>query len=78
MRERMDIKIGLAESPRELSIRLPEGQDNVMAAFEDAIDAGRPTVKLEDEKGNSYLIRTERILYVEQASASARSVGFMR
>lgn len=78
MRERMDIKIGLAESPRELSIRLPEGQDNVMAAFEDAIDAGRPTMKLEDEKGNSYLIRTERILYVEQASAAARSVGFMR
>lgn len=76
--EKMDIKIGLADTQRELSIKLPEGQENVIATVEQAIDSGAATFKLEDDKGHVYLIRTERVLYVEQGSAAARSVGFMR
>ena len=45
---------------------------------EQAINSGAATFKLEDDKGHVYLIRTERVLYVEQGSAAARSVGFMR
>ncbi|UIZ92635.1 DUF3107 domain-containing protein [Corynebacterium sp. CNCTC7651] len=74
----MDIKIGLADTPRELAIRLPEGQENAFGAIEDAIASGAPTVKLADEKGREYLIRTDRIAYVEQGSTTAHSVGFMR
>ena len=74
----MDIKIGLAESPRELTVRLPEGQDDVIGLVERAIDIGQQTLKLEDDKGHQFLIRTDRVIYVEQGSAAARSVGFMR
>lgn len=74
----MDIKIGLADSQRELVIRLPEGQDGAIGAVEQAIASNTPTLTLEDEKGRRFLIRTERILYVEQGSSTAHSVGFMR
>lgn len=74
----MDIKIGLADSPRELVIKLPEGQDDVLSTVDQAISGGQPTLKLEDAKGQRYLIRTERIVYVEQGTAAARTVGFMR
>lgn len=74
----MDVKIGLADSPRELVIKLPEGQEDIIATVEQAIDGGNATLKLEDDKGNQYLIRTDRITYVEQGTAASRTVGFMR
>ncbi|WJY96970.1 DUF3107 domain-containing protein [Corynebacterium fournieri] len=74
----MDIKIGLADSPRELTIKLPEGQDDIISTVEQAIAGDQATLKLEDDKGRAYLIRTERIVYVEQGNTAARSVGFMR
>ena len=74
----MDIKIGLADSPRELTIKLPEGQEDIIATVEQAISGGQATLKVEDDKGRVYLIRTDRIVYVEQGSAATRSVGFMR
>lgn len=76
--KRMDIKIGLADSPRELIVRLPEGQDDVIGLVERALAIGQQTLKLEDDKGHQFLIRTDRVIYVEQGSAAARSVGFMR
>ena len=74
----MDIKIGLADIPRELVIKLPEGQEDFISTIEQAIDAGQATVKVVDDKERTYLIRTDRIAYVEQGSTTARSVGFMR
>ncbi len=74
----MDIKIGLADSPRELAIKLPEGQEDIISTVEQAIDGGQATLKLQDDRGHEYLLRTDRIVYVEQGTASARTVGFMR
>lgn len=74
----MDIKIGLADTPRELVIKLPEGQEDFISTIEQAIDAGQAAVKVVDDKERTYLIRTDRIAYVEQGSTTARSVGFMR
>lgn len=74
----MDIKIGLADSPRELTIKLPEGQEDIISTVEQAISGGQATLKVEDDKGRTYLIRTDRIVYVEQGTVAARTVGFMR
>ena len=54
------------------------GQEDIFATVEQAIANGQATFKLEDAKGHSYLIRTDRVVYVEQGSTTARSVGFMR
>ncbi|MBL7285336.1 DUF3107 domain-containing protein [Corynebacterium godavarianum] len=74
----MDIKFGLADTARELVIKLPEGQEDILSVVEQAIESGQSTLKVVDEKERTYLIRTDRIAYVEQGSATARSVGFMR
>lgn len=74
----MDIKIGLADSPRELTLRLSEEAGDVFATIESAIAQNTPTLRLVDEKGREYLVRTDRIAYVERGSATAHSVGFMR
>ena len=76
--EHMDIKIGLADTARELSIAFAEGHENVLNTVKQAIEDQTPTVTLEDDKGKKYLVRTEKIAYVELGSAQARSVGFMR
>ena len=50
----MDIKIGLADSPRELTIKLPEGQEDIISTVEQAISGGQATLKVEDDKGRVF------------------------
>lgn len=72
----MDIKIGLAESPRELVISRAEGQEEILEQVTRAIEGGEPTVTIRDDRGRAFVVRTERISYVEVGSATARTVGF--
>lgn len=74
----MDIKIGLSDTPRELTVSSNESQDDVLDQVDRAIAQGEPTVTLADDKGRKFLVRTDRIAYVEVGSATARSVGFVR
>lgn len=72
----MEIKIGLADSHRELSITSPKNQDEIQGSITRAIESGAPTVTLEDERGMKFVVRTERILYVELGNSTPRAVGF--
>lgn len=72
----MDIKIGLAESPRELVISSAGDQDEILAQVTRAIEGGEPTLTMSDDRGRKFVIRTERISYVEVGNTTARAVGF--
>ena len=72
----MEIKIGLADSHRELSITSPKGQEEISEHITRAIESGAPTITLEDERGMKFVVRTERILYVELGNSTPRAVGF--
>lgn len=72
----MDIKIGLVESPRELVISSQSEQDDVVGQISQAIESNQPTVTLEDSKGRKFVIRTERISYVEVGQTAPHAVGF--
>lgn len=72
----MEIKIGLAEAHRELSITSPKSQDEVQDHITRAIESGAPTLTLEDERGMKFVVRTERIMYVELGNSAPRAVGF--
>lgn len=72
----MEIKIGLADSHRELSISSLKGQDEILGEVTQAIESGAPTVSFDDERGMKYVVRTERILYVELGNSTPRAVGF--
>lgn len=73
----MEVKIGIAESQRELVVSSDQSADEVQALVDSALDAGTDgLLRLTDEKGRRYLVRAAQIAYVEIAPEDARRVGF--
>lgn len=72
----MDIKIGVADSPRELVISSAQTPDEVEKAIVDALGASSSVLSLTDEKGRRYLVQAAKITYVEIGPSDARRVGF--
>ena len=71
----MEVKIGIAESARELVVSSDQTPDEVQALVDDALK-GDGLLRLVDDKGRRYLIRAAEIAYVEIAPATASRVGF--
>lgn len=71
----MDIKFGFADTPRELIISTSGEQTELTQKINSAL-AENSTLELEDDKGRKYLVRTERVVYVEVGAAKKQSVGF--
>ncbi|BBZ66227.1 ATP-binding protein [Mycolicibacterium insubricum] len=71
----MEVKIGVADSPRELvfsSTQTPEELEKQVVA---ALDGGS-VLSLTDEKGRRILVQTAKIAYIEIGPADSRRVGF--
>lgn len=73
----MDIKIGFADTPRELVISSSADQNDAVKDISAALQGEKGLLQLEDEKGRKYLINVERIAYVEVGTTTQRSVGFI-
>lgn len=71
----MDIKFGFADTPRELIISTTGEQAELTKKINSAL-AENSTLELEDDKGCKYLVRTDRVVYVEVGAAKKQSVGF--
>lgn len=74
----MDVRIGFADTARELVIRAAGSQEEVAAKLGAALSGqdGNAVLELDDEKGRKYLIRTERLVYAEIGAAQPHPVGF--
>lgn len=73
----MEVKIGVADSPRELVVSSDQSPDEVEALVSDALAGkGSDLLTLVDEKGRRYMVPSARITYVEIAPAAAGRVGF--
>lgn len=72
----MEVKIGVAESPRELVVASDQTPDEVQVLVDEALSSAGGTLKLADDKGRRYLIPASRIAYVEIAPYEGRRVGF--
>ncbi|OLT12692.1 ATP-binding protein [Pseudonocardia sp. CNS-139] len=72
----MEVKIGIAESARELVVSSDQTPDEVQALVDDALKADEGLLRLVDDKGRRYLIKADQIAYVEIAPAVAGRVGF--
>lgn len=72
----MEVKIGIAESARELTIASGQTPEEVQSLVDAALQDGTSVLALVDEKGRRYVIPAARISYVEIAAADARRVGF--
>jgi hypothetical protein len=72
----VEVKIGIAESARELVVSSDQKPDDVQALVNEALASENGLLRLDDEKGRRYLIRASQIAYVEIAADDARRVGF--
>ncbi len=73
----MDIRIGIANSPREISLESSQTSAEVERVVADALSADAKFVKLVDIKGNVYVVPTASLAYLEIGSEESRRVGFV-
>ena len=72
----MEVKIGVAESPRELILTSGQTPDEVEALVTEALKNNQALLTLVDEKGRRYVVPSAKVAYVEIAPADTRRVGF--
>ena len=72
----MEVKIGIADSPRELVVSSDQSPDEVETMVGAALKNNEGLLSLVDEKGRRYVVPSARISYVEIAPADTRRVGF--
>lgn len=72
----MEVKIGVADSPRELSVSTSDSPDQVEALVMDAMRNTQGLLTLVDDKGRRYMIPSSRVAYVEIGPGDTRRVGF--
>jgi len=76
-RDLVDIRIGITNSPREISFETSQSAAEVEKVVADALDGGKSYVTLADAKGKTYLVPTASLAYVEVGSEESRRVGFV-
>ena len=72
----VDIRIGILNSPRELSFETSQTAADIEKAVTEAIAAGT-VLSLTDDKGKHYVVPGSAIGYVEIGSESTRRIGFV-
>ena len=72
----MEVKIGIAESSREIVVISDQTPDEVEKLVNEALARDDGLLSLVDDKGSRYMIRSAQISYVEIAPADVRRVGF--
>ncbi|MFB2581650.1 DUF3107 domain-containing protein [Herbiconiux sp. P15] len=73
----MDIRIGIANSPRELNFESSQSPAEIEKIVADALGSAGTHVTLTDSKGKVYVVPTTALTYVEIGSEESRRVGFV-
>ena len=73
----VDIRIGIANSPRELSFESDQTAAAVQKVIADALAAEAKFLSLTDDKGKIYIVPTASLAYVEVGSEESRRIGFV-
>ncbi len=74
----MDVRIGVTQAPREISIEVPDDErDQVKAAIDAALSGAKDTLWLQDKRGKLTAIPSSKIAYIEIGSPDGdRRIGF--
>ena len=71
----MEIKIGVQDSAREVSLDSNEAPETVIAAIEAAVAEGS-LLRLVDDRGRTVLVPGAKIAYAEVGASTKGHVGF--
>ena len=75
----MDVRIGVTQAPREISIELADDadRDDLNQRIEAALAGATDVLTISDKRGNETFVPTAKIAYVELGSEEgSRSIGF--
>jgi len=73
----LELRIGIVDSPKELSLEVEQKQEEVRAAVEAAVNDASSILWITDRKGKLVGVPAGKVAYVEiDAETVARSVGF--
>ena len=73
----MEIRIGVADSPKEISLEVKDSLEAVTKRIEDSLAQDGAVLWLVDEKGKTVGVPAGRVAYVEiETETAPRSVGF--
>ena len=73
----MEIRIGIINTGRELSFETATSADDVRAQVGAALEQSATHVNFSDVKGNSYIVPTANLAYIELGTEESRRVGFV-
>jgi hypothetical protein len=73
----VEVKIGVADTARELLINSSQTPEEVESLVTDALKDSSGTLALTDDKGRRFLLPSARVAYVEIGSVDSRKVGFV-
>lgn len=73
----MDVRIGIKDSPRELTFETNQSGSEIEQIVSAALTTGTKVLTLNDNKGRKFLVPTESIAYLEIGVEETRRVGFI-
>jgi uncharacterized protein DUF3107 len=73
----VDIRIGIANSPREISFESAQTAAEVEKVVSTALETDAKYIKLVDDKGRVYIVPTASFAYLEVGTDQSRRVGFV-
>lgn len=71
----MEVKIGIANTAREIVIEVNESSEQITASLKDALAVG-DLWQIADEKGRRVVVPVAQLGYVDLGAESVRRVGF--
>jgi hypothetical protein len=72
----VEVKIGVADSARELVVSSSESPEQVQTQVTEALNNATGLLSLVDDKGRRFVIPAARVAYVEIGPEDSRRVGF--
>ena len=72
---KVEVRIGIADSPRELTIDLTNSADEIEATVARALHEGSH-VAFTDEKGRRLIVPAGKVGFIEVSARAERKVGF--
>ncbi|MFS0893244.1 DUF3107 domain-containing protein [Microbacterium sp. 179-I 3D3 NHS] len=73
----MEIRIGIINTGRELSFDTGASADEVRSQVAAALEQSSTHLDFADVKGNTYLVPTAHLAYIELGTEESRRVGFV-
>jgi len=73
----VDIRIGIANSPREINFETSQSAADIEKVISVALDSDSKFIKLTDDKGKVYIVPVVSFSYIEVGTEASRRVGFV-